>query len=333
MMTTTYSPSTLSLSASELASALDQVGHAPVSTRAKAETIMREAQHSICKAFADLDGASFAEDVWTSPDGNTTYTDKELRNGNVFQTVSSNVAVINGVFSPDTARAATGGSLQIDSPMPFYVASLSLVVHARNPMVPSAHANYRYFDSGQDDVPERWWFGGGADLTPNYLFEEDAAHFHRLHREVCDRFDLAYYPRFKNWCDEYFHIVHRGERRGVGGIFFDNLSDRDPELLLAFVAQCAASVIPAYLPIVRKRCSMDFTEEQERWRQLRAGRYIEFNLMYERGTVFGLKSGGRAASVLRALPPRARWEYQHTVQAGSDEARLMEVLRHPCEWA
>jgi coproporphyrinogen III oxidase len=247
--------------------------------------------------------------------------------------VSSNVAVVHGMFSPETARAATGGSLLIDRPMPFYVASHSLVVHASNPMVPSVHQHYRYFEAGDREVPERWWLGGGADLTPNYLFEEDAAHFHRVHRDVCDRFDRNYYPRFKNWCDEYFQIVHRGERRGVGGIFFDNLNDREPESLLSFVAQCSAIFIPAYLPIVSKRREMAFTEEQERWRQLRAGRYIEFNLMYERGTVFGLKSGGRAASVLRALPPRARWEYQHTLEAGSEEARLTEVLRHPRKWA
>lgn len=333
MTTAAYSSDTLSLSAPEFALAQKTGGSSPGSIRSEAEAIMRDAQDSICQALAELDGSPFAEDVWISPDGNTTYTDRVLRKGNVFQIASSNVAVIHGVFSPETARAATGGSLQIDKPMPFYVASLSLVIHALNPMVPSMHAHYRYFDAGHDDVPERWWFGGGADLTPNYLFEEDVVHFHRMHREVCDRFDPNYYPRFKKWCDEYFQIVHRGERRGVGGIFFDNLNDHEPKRLLSFVEQCAASIIPAYLPIVCRRRHMAFKEEQERWRQLRAGRYIEFNLIYERGTVFGLKSGGRAASILRALPPRARWEYQHTVQAGSEEAKLTEVLRNPREWA
>lgn len=301
--------------------------------RVKAERMVRQAQDSICQAIEELDGSHFVEDVWVSPDGSTDYTDRVLRNGNIFQTVAANVAVIHGTFSSETARAATGGCLRIDGPLPFYVASLSLVLHAQNPMVPSGHAHYRYFEAGHETEPERWWFGGGADLTPNYLFEEDAAHFHRIHREVCDRYDLSYYPRFKKWCDEYFHIVHRGERRGIGGIFFDNLNDYDQEALFEFVKASAAAFIPAYLPIVQRRRSMPFTERHLHWRQLRAGRYVEFNLVYERGIVFGLKSGGRVSSILMGLPQQARWEYQHVPSAGSEEARLVEVLRQPREWA
>jgi coproporphyrinogen III oxidase len=301
--------------------------------RIRAEDMARRARHAICDAIEEVDGASFKEDVWTSPDGGTTYIDCVLREGNVFQIVAVNVATGRGTFSPETARAATGGVLQIRDPLPFTFTGVSLVIHAQNPMVPSSHLHYRYFEAGDDATPRLWWFGGGADLTPNYLFEEDVVHFHRTHRQVCDRYDASYYPRFKKWCDEYFNIVHRGERRGVGGIFFDNLNDLDQETLFEFVTDCAEAFIPSYLPIVLRRRSMPFAERHLVWKQLRAGRYVEFNLVYERGTLFGLKSGGRTASILMGLPPQARWEYQHLPPAGSEEARLVEVLRNPPEWA
>lgn len=301
--------------------------------RIRAEGMARQAQDTICHAIEELDGARFTDDVWTSPDGGTTYTDRVLRNGNLFQTVAVNVAAGRGTFSPETARAATGGSLQIRDPLPFFFSGVSLVIHSKSPMVPSSHAHYRYFQTGEGETPGLWWFGGGADLTPSYLFEEDVVHFHQIHRRVCDRYDHSYYPRFKRWCDEYFYIAHRGERRGVGGIFFDNLNDHDQDTLLEFVTDCTKAFVPAYLPIVKRRDSMPFTEMHEQWRQLRAGRYVEFNLIYERGTAFGLKSGGRASSILMGLPQQARWEYQHQPVAGSEEARLVEVLRNPREWA
>lgn len=303
----------------------------PITVRA--ERMARQAQESICRAVAELDGSRFTTDIWTSADGGTTYTDCVLRNGNVFQTVAVNVAAGRGIFSPETARAATGGSLQIHDPLPFFVTGVSLVIHAQNPLVPSSHAHYRYFQAGENESLGPWWFGGGADLTPSYLFEEDVVHFHQVHRQICDQYDASYYPRFKKWCDEYFHIVHRGERRGVGGIFFDNLNDLSQDKLLDFVTECANSFVFAYLPIVRRRHGMPFTEKHEHWRRLRAGRYVEFNLVYERGTAFGLKSGGRASSILMGLPQQARWEYQHLPTAGSEEARLVEVLRNPREWA
>lgn len=303
------------------------------SFRARAERMMRQTQSTICAALEKLDGTGFAEEVWTSPDLNTSYTDRVLRNGNLFQMVAVNVAVAQSTFSPETARAATGGCLKVDEPLPFFVASLSLVIHAHNPMVPSAHGHYRYFETGCDAAPQHWWFGGGADLTPNYLFEEDVAHFHRTHREICDRYDPSYYPRFKKWCDEYFFIAHRRERRGVGGIFFDNLNDCDRETLFEFLTECAGAFPLSYLPIVRKRQDLPFTERHRHWKQLRAGRYVEFNLIYDRGTVFGLKSGGRIASVLRGLPQHARWEYQQIPVEGSEEAKMVDVLVTPREWA
>ena len=164
------------------------------------------------------------------------------------------------------------------------------------------------------------------------MFEEDAAHFHRLHKEVCDRHDPAFYPRFKRQCDDYFLLPHRGERRGVGGIFFDRLNDRDPGGLLAFVRECAEAFAPAYLPIIRARKDAPFTEAQKRWQQLRRGRYVEFNLVHDRGTTFGFRMGGRTESILMSLPLAARWEYDHHPEIGSPEARSLEVLKNPRDW-
>ncbi|XBI01150.1 hypothetical protein VPH35_129985 [Triticum aestivum] len=180
-----------------------------------------------------------------------------------------------------------------------------------------------------------WWFGGGTDLTPSYIIEEDIKHFHSVQKQACDKFDPTFYPRFKKWCDDYFHVKHRGERRGVGGIFFDDLSDHDQETLLDFVTDCAASVIPAYIPmdpIIECRKDTPFTEDHRAWQQLRRGRYVEFNLVYDRGTTFGLKTGGRIESILVSLPLTARWEYDHKPQEGTEEWKLLDVCINPKEW-
>nr|XP_024358683.1 coproporphyrinogen-III oxidase 1, chloroplastic-like isoform X3 [Physcomitrium patens] len=211
------------------------------------------------------------------------------------------------------------------------------VMHPKNPMAPTVHFNYRYFetDSPQDveGAPRAWWFGGGTDLTPSYLFEEDVKHFHQVQKQACDKHDPEFYPKFKKWCDDYFLIKHRGERRGLGGIFFDDLNDRDPEKILTFSTECVNSVIPAYIPLVEKRKDMTFTEKQKAWQQLRRGRYVEFNLVYDRGTTFGLKTGGRIESILMSLPLTARWEYDHTPEEGSEEWKLLNACRSPVEWA
>ncbi|HET6343908.1 MAG TPA: oxygen-dependent coproporphyrinogen oxidase, partial [Myxococcota bacterium] len=232
------------------------------------------------------------------------------------------------------AAKAMGGGQELSGPesLKFFATGISLVLHPHNPFAPTVHANYRYFERGDGQAPGSWWFGGGADLTPSYLFEEDATHFHRVHKEACDRHDPAFYPRFKTWCDAYFTIAHRGETRGIGGIFFDNLHDRDRDALHAFAADCAGAFVPAYLPIVEKRQAHPFTEEHKRWQGLRRGRYVEFNLVYDRGTVFGLRTAGRIESILMSLPLHARWEYNHTPPEGSREAALVDVLRHPRAW-
>jgi len=199
-------------------------------------------------------------------------------------------------------------------------------------MAPTAHANYRYFERGDGSVPGSWWFGGGADLTPSYLFEEDARHFHQTHKDACDSFDPSFYPRFKKWCDEYFFIKHRGETRGVGGIFFDDLHDRDSDTLLSFATACANAFVPSYIPLVERRKDMAFTDAQKEWQQLRRGRYVEFNLVYDRGTVFGLRTAGRIESILMSLPLTARWEYCNEPIEGSPEEKMLGVLRTPCSW-
>jgi len=205
-------------------------------------------------------------------------------------------------------------------------------MHPRNPLAPTAHCNYRYFERGGERHPAAWWFGGGSDLTPCYLVEGDARHFHGTLKEACDRHDAGFYPRFKAACDEYFLLPHRGERRGLGGIFFDDLHDRPAADLLSFVTDCAEAFVPSYVPIVSAHLGDPFTAEQKRWQALRRGRYVEFNLLQDRGTLFGLRTGGRIESILMSLPLEARWEYAHEPAAGSPEGALMAVLRSPRDW-
>jgi len=202
-----------------------------------------------------------------------------------------------------------GGHELQGADLDFFATGVSLVLHPINPMAPTVHANYRYFERGEGQKPGSWWFGGGADLTPSYLFEDDATHFHQVHKDACDRHEVADFAKFKQWCDDYFHIKHRGERRGLGGIFFDDINDADREDCFAFVTDCA-----------------------EKWQQIRRGRYVEFNLVYDRGTTFGLTTNGRIESILMSLPLTARWEYCHEVEPGTEEYRLLEVLRHPRNW-
>ncbi len=294
--------------------------------------LVRRIQDEICAAIARVDGTSFREDSWERPGGGGGRT-RVLQDSPLFEKAGVNTSVVHGTLTPAAARAMRGGAtLPEDQHLDFFATGVSLVLHPHNPMAPTVHANYRYFERGDDAEPTAWWFGGGADLTPSYLFEDDAIHFHRVHKSACDRHDPDYYPRFKKWCDEYFSIPHRGESRGVGGIFFDDLCDRSPEQHLAFVTDCAEAFVPAYIPILERRQALPYTPEQKQWQAIRRGRYVEFNLVYDRGTVFGLKTGGRIESILMSLPLAARWEYDHEAVPGSEEARLLEVLRNPREW-
>ena len=277
-------------------------------------------QDEICSALEGADGSGrFREDAWDRPGGGGGKS-RILEEGAVFEKAGVNTSVVHGELSEAFAKRLPGEGSS------FFAAGISLVIHPRNPLVPTVHANFRMIEHGP-----RSWFGGGADLTPYYLFDEDAAHFHRTLKQACDPHGEDRYPRFKKWCDEYFFVKHRGEARGVGGLFFDNL-EGDLEREGAFVMDVGRAFLPAYLPIVERRKTTDYSPEEREWQEIRRGRYVEFNLVYDRGTTFGLETQGRVESILMSLPPRVRWVYDHHPAPGSEEARLVEVLTHPREW-
>ncbi|KAI3870437.1 hypothetical protein MKX03_012716 [Papaver bracteatum] len=311
--------------------------------RAKFQKMIREAQDSVCAAVEAGDGgATFKEDVWSRPGGGGGIS-RVLQDGNVWEKAGVNVSV---VMPPEAYRAAKGDNSTTTKPgpVPFFAAGISSVLHPKNPFAPTLHFNYRYFetDAPKDapGAPRSWWFGGGTDLTPAYVFEEDVKHFHTViimtqlwfKKILVTNLIPSFYPKFKKWCDDYFVIKHRNERRGLGGIFFDDLNDYDQEMLLSFATECANSVVPAYIPIIEKRKDTPFTEQNKEWQQLRRGRYVEFNLVYDRGTTFGLKTGGRIESILVSLPLTARWEYDHKPEEGSEEWKLLDACINPKEW-
>ncbi|CAI9755222.1 unnamed protein product [Fraxinus pennsylvanica] len=308
------------------------------SVRARFEKMIREVQDGVCSAIEAMDqGGKFKEDVWSRPGGGGGIS-RVLQDGAVWEKAGVNISIVYGVMPPEAYRAANpsqNGNTE-PGPVPFFAAGISSVLHPKNPFAPTLHFNYRYFetDAPKDTpgAPRQWWFGGGTDLTPAYIFEEDIKHFHSAQKSTCDKFDASFYPRFKKWCDDYFYIKHRGERRGLGGIFFDDLNDYDQETLLSFATECANTVIPAYIPIIEKRKDMPFTDRHKSWQQLRRGRYVEFNLVYDRGTTFGLKTGGRIESILVSLPLTARWEYDHQPEEGSEEWKLLDACINPKEW-
>ncbi|MFN7130591.1 MAG: oxygen-dependent coproporphyrinogen oxidase [Myxococcales bacterium] len=276
-------------------------------------------QDEVSAALERLDGARFRKDSWQRPGGGGGRS-RVLQAGAVFERAGVNYSDVFGELPEDVAKTFPGEGLA------FRASGVSLVFHPRNPMAPITHANFRVFERG-----DTFWFGGGADLTPTYLFDEDARHFHATLKAACDRHDPTYYPRFKKWCDEYFFIRHRGETRGVGGIFFDHLSG-DRAALEAFAQDAWRAFLPAYLPLVERRKDAPFGERERTFQLLRRGRYVEFNLVYDRGTVFGLKTGGRIESILMSLPPLAGWEYDFRPEPGSEEERLLAVLRAPRAW-
>lgn len=299
--------------------------------RAKMEQMLREAQISITQAIQDIDGeATFREDAWLRETGGGGYS-RVLANGRIWEKAGVNLSVVYGTMPQEALRAATerGANRGQGDAVPFFACGLSCVMHPRNPHCPTMHFNYRYFETDNGDT---WWFGGGTDITPSYLDEDDMKHFHGVYKDVCDRHDPNYYPKFKQWADDYFLIQHRGERRGLGGIFFDDLNDRDPEAIFEFCKDAANHVVEAYAPIIIKHQNDEYTDEQKRWQQLRRGRYAEFNLVYDRGTIFGLKTGGRTESILMSLPETARWEYDHHPEPGSPEAEFLDAAINPRKW-
>ncbi len=306
--------------------------------RLRMESFIKQQQQHIVRELEKLDGSRFKVDAWDRPNGGGGIT-CVLQEGKVFEKAGVNTSVVYGTL-PRAAIAQMRVNHKALDPdvesLPFFAAGLSMVLHPHNPMAPTVHLNYRYFETeNADGTPAAWWFGGGTDLTPCYLFDEDAIHFHKTIKNTCDAHDKAYYPRFKAWCDKYFSNKHRGECRGIGGIFFDDLdeTEKDQEQLFTFVQDALGTFLPSYMPIVQRRKDMPFTEEEKHWQQLRRGRYVEFNLVHDRGTSFGLNTpGSRVESILMSLPLTARWEYMHEPAKGSREDRLLNVLRRPVEW-
>lgn len=293
--------------------------------------MVHETQDVICDALEDLDGVKCREDTWTREEGGGGRS-RVFSGGKVFEKAGVNVSVVYGTLSPQAAASMGGGQELGNEDLDFYATGISLVLHPHNPMAPTVHANYRYFERGEGSRPGSWWFGGGADLTPSYLFDEDARHFHQTYKDLCDRHSVADYATFKRWCDDYFFIKHRGERRGLGGIFFDNINSESKEKCFDFAKDAAQSFLPSYLPILERRRDMPFSDNHKKWQQLRRGRYVEFNLVYDRGTTFGLRTNGRIESILMSLPLTARWEYCHEPQPASDEEALLKVLQEPKDW-
>jgi coproporphyrinogen III oxidase len=303
--------------------------------RSKFEKMCREAQISITEAIEKIDGSgkTFQEDCWTRENGGGGIS-RVFTDGKVFEKAGVNLSVVYGSMPPEALQAATERGVDRAAGMapgervPFFACGLSSVMHPKNPFCPTMHFNYRYFETDGGV----WWFGGGTDITPSYIDEDDMKHFHGTYKEVCDKHDPKYYSDFKAWADRYFVISHRNETRGLGGIFFDDQNDKDPEEHFAFSKDAVNSVIKAYGPIIEKHMNDEYTTQQKEWQLMRRGRYVEFNLVYDRGTVFGLKTGGRIESILMSLPETARWEYNHIPEPGSKEAEFIDACKHPREW-
>lgn len=288
-------------------------------------------QDRICAALEAEDGkARFRQDEWTRPEGGGGRT-RVIAHGDVIEKGGVNTSV---VFGKVTDAMRTQLKIEGDS---WYACGLSIVIHPLNPFVPTIHCNYRMFElyNEKGEIKDRW-FGGGTDLTPYYLFEDDAKHFHVTYKAACDRIDASFYPKFKKECDSYFVNHHRnGETRGIGGIFYDYMrpdGERDLDFWFQFATGCGDAFIPSYLPIVSRRKNMPFTPDNKYWQEIRRGRYVEFNLVHDRGTLFGLKTNGRTESILMSLPPTVRFEYDYKPVPGSEEDKLWQVCLHPRDW-
>jgi len=291
---------------------------------------IQQLQETITSKLEEVDGkASFQEDLWERPEGGGGRT-RVIENGNVFEKGGVNISAVHGELPKAMQGYFNVGDCD------FFACGLSLVLHPKNPMVPTVHANWRYFEmyDKQGNIIDSW-FGGGQDLTPYYLFEEDAIHFHSICKRACDQHNPNFYPEYKKKCDAYFHNSHRGEGRGLGGLFFDYCKAKDDfsmEDWYNFVTEVGNSFLEAYVPIVEKRKALPYTSKQREWQEIRRGRYVEFNLVHDKGTLFGLKTNGRIESILMSLPPVAQWKYDHHPEPGSEEEKLLRVLKSPKDW-
>ena len=291
---------------------------------------IEQLQDVITSKLEEVDGkATFKEDIWVRAEGGGGRT-RVIENGAVFEKGGVNISGVHGEL-PDSMKAY----FRVEDGK-FFACGLSLVLHPKNPMVPTVHANWRYFELyGNDGEIVDQWFGGGQDLTPYYLFDEDTVHFHSVCKTACDKHNATFYKTYKKRCDEYFWNAHRNEARGIGGLFFDYCKATEEMHMqdwYNFVTEVGNSFLSCYVPIVIKRKDLDYTKEQRDWQEIRRGRYVEFNLVHDKGTLFGLKTNGRIESILMSLPPHVQWRYDHQPEKGSKEERLMNVLMKPKEW-
>ena len=283
-------------------------------------------QNRLCAELEQLDGkATFARDAWDRPGGGGGES-RVLADGAVFEQAGVG---FSHVFGDEMPPSATKARPELAGKR-FQAVGVSLVLHPHNPYVPTTHANFRFFTAGERNPV--WWFGGGFDLTPYYPFHEDIVHWHETARAACAPFGEELYPRYKQWCDEYFFLKHRGEARGVGGLFFDDVNKPDFATSFDFVQAVSSRFLSAYTPIVKERMMHPFGERQREFQLYRRGRYVEFNLIHDRGTLFGLQSGGRTESILMSLPPRVRWAYNWQPEPGSPEAKLYTDYLKPRDW-
>jgi coproporphyrinogen III oxidase len=280
-------------------------------------------QADIVAALERIDGVAFKTDRWKRPEGGGGIT-RVIEEGGLFERGGVNFSEVRGTQLPPSATAARPHL----AGHPWEAVGVSLVLHPRNPYCPTVHLNVRHFRA-----QDTWWFGGGMDLTPYYGFEEDARHFHGRCKEALDPFGRDYYPRFKRWCDQYFHLKHRDEPRGIGGIFFDDFAERDFDFSFGLARSVGDAFLGAYLPLLEKRRTTPFGERERDFQLYRRGRYVEFNLVYDRGTLFGLQSGGRTESILVSLPPHATWRYDWKPEPGSPEEKLYSDFLRPRDWA
>ncbi|AWB66459.1 oxygen-dependent coproporphyrinogen oxidase [Saccharobesus litoralis] len=289
--------------------------------------LLQQLQDNICQALENADGTGkFVEDNWQREEGGGGRT-RVLTDGTVIEQGGVNYSYVSGSQLPPSATAhrpeLAGRSWQ--------ACGVSLVIHPKNPNIPTSHANVRFFIAEKDGDAPVWWFGGGFDLTPFYPIEEDIIHWHQTAYDLCKPFGDKVYAEHKKWCDDYFYLKHRKETRGVGGLFFDDLNQWDFATCKDYIQAVGNGFIDAYVPIINKRKSMTYTEQQRQFQLYRRGRYVEFNLVFDRGTLFGLQSGGRTESILMSMPPLARWQYNYQPEADSAEAKLNEYLK-PIDW-
>lgn len=292
------------------------------------KAFLLDLQHRICAGLEQLDGqASFAADSWTRAEGGGG-TSRVLTQGAVFEQAGVNFSHVTGAAMPASATAhrpeLAGRS--------FEAMGVSLVIHPRNPYIPTTHANVRFFIAHKDGADPVWWFGGGFDLTPYYPFEEDVREWHQSAKNLCQPFGDDVYPKYKKWCDEYFFLPHRNETRGVGGLFFDDLNQAGFDKSFDFMQAVGNGFLTAYAPIVERRKETPYGEREREFQLYRRGRYVEFNLVYDRGTLFGLQTGGRTESILMSMPPLVRWQYAYTPEAGTPEADLYDNYLKPRDW-